>query len=200
MHDVLGHRLSLLALHAGVLQRRSGEVPEQVRERLGLLRATSTHALEDLRDLLGALREQDADLLPLTPTADDLPGLIGEAEAAGTAVAARIDPLTGLPVALRLAVHRIVQEALTNARKHAPGQPVELTVTVADGRLVAQAANAAPVNGPVAPRGYGLLGVAERVAALHGTLSTGTGPDGRFLLRAELPVSDSEMTLVAVTR
>ncbi|WP_130799691.1 sensor histidine kinase [Streptomyces otsuchiensis] len=137
MHDVLAHRLSLVALHAGVLQRRASEVPAPVRDRLALLRATSTSALDDMRDLLGALRDPVApDRAPLTPVTDDLPGLIRESEEAGTRVHRDLAELTGLPAAVRLAAHRIVQEALTNARKHAPGRPVRLTVRPEAGRLV----------------------------------------------------------------
>ncbi|MDT3395995.1 histidine kinase [Streptomyces sp. B1866] len=191
MHDVLAHRLSLLVLHTGVLQRRGGEVPEPIRERLGLLRDTSAHALDDLRDLLGALRDHEGPV-PLTPTADDLPALIAESEAAGTRVRATVGELAACPAAVRLAVHRIVQEALTNARKHAPAEPVDLTVMVERSRVEVRAENPCPPGpGPAAapgPRGYGLVGVAERVAALHGELTVGRTDGGRFLLRAQLPV------------
>ncbi|MFC8078933.1 sensor histidine kinase [Streptomyces sp. NPDC057307] len=194
MHDVLAHRLSLLVLHTGVLQRRGAEVPEAVRERLGLLRDTSAHALDDLRDLLGALRDHEGPA-PLGPTVDDLPSLIAESEAAGTRVRGGVDvagELAALPAAVRLAVHRIVQEALTNARKHAPGEPVDLTVTVrrSRSRVEIRAANGCPprLTSPAAPRGYGLVGVGERVAALHGELTTGRTDDDRFVLRAQLPI------------
>jgi signal transduction histidine kinase len=193
MHDVLAHRLSLLVLHTGVLQRRGDAAPEAmpdpVRERLDLLRTTSAHALDDLRDLLGALRDHEGPV-PLTPTADDLPALVAESEKAGTRVRARTDDLAGLPAAVRLAAHRIVQEALTNARKHAPGAPVDLTVSVTRTHVAIRAENDCPVPPPSdrPPRGYGLVGIAERVAALHGDLTTGHTPGGSFLLTAELPV------------
>ncbi|QKW06736.1 two-component sensor histidine kinase [Streptomyces sp. NA04227] len=215
MHDVLAHRLSLLVLHTGVLQRRGAEIPEPVRERLGLLRDTSAHALDDLRDLLGALRDR-ADPAPLTPTGEDLPSLIAESRAAGTQVRAHIAELGALPTAVRLAVHRIVQESLTNARKHAPGEPVDLTVTVGPREVGVRAVNAcaaAPhwAQAPTAAApdrrqlggsqgwftasgtelttgGYGLIGVAERVAALHGQLTARRTADDRFLLLARLPV------------
>ncbi|MHA4817280.1 sensor histidine kinase [Streptomyces aculeolatus] len=193
MHDVLAHRLSLLVLHTGVLQRRGEAVPEPVRERLDLLRTTSAHALDDLRDLLGALRDHEGPV-PLAPTADDLPALVAESERAGTRVRARTDDLAGLPAAVRLAAHRIVQEALTNARKHAPGMPVDLTVAVTGTTVAIRAENECGVAGEGAggpdggSRGYGLVGIAERVAALHGELATGRAADGRFVLTAELPV------------
>ncbi|MCT2590156.1 histidine kinase [Streptomyces sp. N2-109] len=191
MHDVLAHRLSLLVLHTGVLQRRGEEVPEPVRERLSLLRDTSAHALDDLRDLLGALRDHEGPA-PLAPTSDDLPALIAESEAAGIRVHARLGTLHGLSAAVRLAVHRIVQEALTNARKHAPAAPVDLTVTVRRGRVEIRVENACPPptarHGDGAHHGYGLVGIAERVSALHGELTTRRTDEGRFVLRAELPV------------
>ncbi|MFE5667624.1 sensor histidine kinase [Streptomyces niveus] len=132
---------------------------------------------------------------------DDLPSLIAESEAAGTRVRGAVDEageLPGLPAAVRLAVHRIVQEALTNARKHAPGEPVDLTVTVrrSQSRVEIRAANGCPprATSPGTPRGYGLVGVGERVAALHGELTTGRGDDGRFVLRAQLPVPPHHST------
>ncbi|WP_419999681.1 sensor histidine kinase [Streptomyces boninensis] len=200
MHDVLAHRLSLLVLHTGVLQRRATEVPEPVRERLGQLRETGAHALDDLRDLLGALRDEDGPA-PLTPTADDLPALVAAARAAGTPVEAELGELAPLPAAVRLAAHRIVQEALTNARKHAPGRPVSLAVAVDRARVTIRVTNPAPDADPEpGHRGYGLIGIAERVAALHGRLSHRRA-DGRFELRAELPVpthpQDAEAGLAA---
>ncbi|MFD5555177.1 sensor histidine kinase [Streptomyces sp. NPDC127068] len=147
MHDVLAHRLSLLVPHTGVLQRRADEVPEPVRERLALLRDVGAGALDDPRDLLGALRDRESPP-PLTPTGDDLPGLIEEARAAGTPVRSRVDALTGVPVAVRLAVHRIVQEALTNAREHAPSQPVELTADRHRTVTAATVSSASPNGSP----------------------------------------------------
>ncbi|MGW3651535.1 sensor histidine kinase [Streptomyces sp. NPDC000878] len=197
MHDVLAHRLSLLVLHSGVLQRRGAEVSEPVQERLGLLRDTSARALDDLRSVLGALRDQEGPV-PLAPTADDLPALIAEAETAGTRVrGTRADTgdLAALPATVRFAVHRIVQEALTNARKHAPGKPVDLTVAVERTQVEVRAENACPVvpegsgTEEAAPHGYGLVGVAERVAALKGEFTAGFAGADRFLLHAVLPVT-----------
>jgi hypothetical protein len=155
----------------------------------------------DLRDLLGALRARpEPDGPPPAPPADDLPGLIAESEAAGTTVTARVAALSGLPMAVRLAVHRIVQEALTNARKHAPGAPVGLEVAVTAGRVVIEVVNAAPPAAPAVPSGFGLLGVAERVAALEGALSSGRDGAGRFVLRAELPLGHGENAAEAGAR
>ncbi|MFD4702240.1 sensor histidine kinase [Streptomyces niveus] len=95
------------------------------------------------------------------------------------------------PSPIRLAVHRIVQEALTNARKHAPGERVDLTITVR--RSHSRGCPPRPTL-PGTPRGYGLVGVGERVAALHGERTTGRGDDGRFVLRAQLPVPPHHST------
>ncbi len=198
MHDVLAHRLSLIVLHSGVLQRRAAEVPEPVQERLRLLRDTSAQALDDLRSVLGALRDQEGPA-PLTPAAaDDLSALIAQARRAGTRVRGDLpgpEDLAALPAAIRFAMHRIVQEALTNARKHAPGQPVDLSVAVERSQVEVRAENACPTApaGPGARRtagsGYGLVGVAERVAALNGAFTACRAGTDRFLLHAVLPLS-----------
>ena len=128
MHDVLAHRLSLIALHTGVLANRADALPGPVVERLALLRTASTEALTDLRDVLGALR--DTGTGPVQPP----PGrcAMSRAHRAGTRRgparrARRGRPPEQAPAAHRLAVFRLVQEALTNARKHAGDAPVPCT-------------------------------------------------------------------------
>ncbi|MFF4175602.1 sensor histidine kinase [Streptomyces sp. NPDC001750] len=200
MHDVLAHRLSLLALHTGVLALRTDTLPPQVGERIALLRATSTQALADLRDVLGVLRAQEGagdgpgGGAVCAPAIRDLSDLLDEVRAGGQEVTADVtgDPDTA-PATHLLAVHRLVQEGLTNARKHAPGAAVRLTVhygaPATEVELVNAAGDAfAPRPDGAAGRGFGLVGLAERVAGLHGRLDHGPGPDGGWRLIARLPV------------
>lgn len=191
MHDVLAHRLSLIALHTGVLSTRKDTLPGPVSERLGLLRATSVEALADLRDVLGALHEPDATRASAarTPIVREVQGLVDEARAAGQQVELTSDGLPGqVSTTHRLAVYRIVQEALTNARKHADGAPVTVRV---DYR--APATRVEITNPPGAPRsdtvgsGYGLVGLRERVTALGGHLDAGPAGAGAWRTAARIP-------------
>ncbi|WP_316524747.1 sensor histidine kinase [Kitasatospora brasiliensis] len=224
MHDVLAHRLSLLVLHAGVLrdQARAGTVaadPDRLTHRLELLRTTAARSLDDLRDVLGALRADSpvrpaegsepfvpADATDATDATDaagaarvpapalrDLTELVGEATQAGQQVELALsgDPET-VPTTHRLAVHRVVQEALTNARKHAHAAPVTVRVGYGEPATTVDIRNGpgeAPPDGPGSGGGYGLVGLAERVGALGGHLDA--GPDGGgFRLSARLPAPD----------
>ncbi|MFJ1696825.1 sensor histidine kinase [Streptomyces sp. NPDC088252] len=204
MHDVLAHRLSLLALHTGVLALRADSMPPQVGERIALLRATSTQALADLRDVLGALRakedgshrdgEDSGRRTVAAPAIRNLSELLDEVRAIGQEVMAEVtgDPGT-TPATHLLAVHRLVQEGLTNARKHAPATAVRLRVHYGAPATEVELVNS-PTTGPVrrsdevAGPGYGLIGLGERVAGLHGRFVHGPEPDGGWRLAARLPL------------
>ncbi|WP_435859637.1 sensor histidine kinase [Streptomyces rubiginosohelvolus] len=191
MHDVLAHRLSLIALHTGVLAARREALPDPVVERLALLRTTSTEALADLRDVLGALRDPDttvSEAVP-APALRDVRELIEEARAAGQDIALDIQgSAEQAPAAHRLAVYRLVQEALTNARKHAGGVPVRVRLNYGPPATHIEVTNtpgtssAAPV-----PSGFGLIGLRERVTALGGELYAGAGGSGTWRLAARIP-------------
>lgn len=191
MHDVLAHRLSLLALYAGALRRRADELPEPVAERIAQLRTTSKDALDDLRDVLGALRDHTDGGAARTPGLQDLSELLDEARSAGQRIEADVrGSAEGLPASHRLAVHRLVQESLTNARKHAPGAPVRVTVRYGPPLSTVEVGNG-PGTAPrdaAAPGGYGLIGLAERVAALNGSLHYGPSGSGGWLIAAGLPL------------
>ncbi|MFD4655270.1 sensor histidine kinase [Kitasatospora sp. NPDC058444] len=213
MHDVLAHRLSLLVLHAGVLgdQARAGTVaadPDRLTHRLELLRTTAARSLDDLRDVLGALRADppaphavgDDSPVPVdtgrvqAPALRDLTELVGEATQAGQRVELALsgDPET-IPTTHRLAVHRLVQEALTNARKHAHAAPVTVRVGYGAPATTVEVRNGPgeeTADGPGAGSGYGLVGLAERVDALGGHLDAGPDGGGGFRLSARLPAPD----------
>ncbi|WP_244204193.1 sensor histidine kinase [Streptomyces africanus] len=192
MHDVLAHRLTVLALHAGALQRRAEELPEPVAERVGLLRRTSTEALADLRDVLGALRMTDTEeARPNGAGLEDLPALLDEARSAGQRVEAAIDGEAGaVSTSHRLAVHRVVQEALTNARKHAPGALVEVAVRYGPPKSTVVVRNrpGAPSGGSPVASGFGLVGLTERITSLGGTLEFGPSGAGGWQVTAEIPM------------
>ncbi|WP_399069988.1 histidine kinase [Streptomyces stackebrandtii] len=191
MHDVLAHRLSLIALHAGVLATKGDALPTPVVERLRLLRTASTEALADLRDVLGALHDPDTTQpqAALAPALRDVSELVDEARAAGQ----HIELVTrGLPeqapTTHRLAVYRIVQEALTNARKHADGATITVGVDYRTPATLVEITNtrgtpgAAPVDS-----GYGLIGLRERVTTLGGHLNVGPAGAGGWRLAARIP-------------
>ncbi|MEO3789532.1 histidine kinase [Nonomuraea sp. B10E15] len=194
MHDVLAHRLSLVATHAGALEFRPDSSPEQRARAAGVIRAGVHQALEELRQVINLLREQDdrTDDLQPRPGLTDLPGLITDARQADQAVRLHeeVADVDALPAAASQTAYRVVQEGLTNARKHAPGQPIEVLLRGTPGTpLLIEMRNPLPPAdaAPVAPgSGLGLVGLTERVRLAGGQLdhqSTG----GEFRLQARLP-------------
>jgi signal transduction histidine kinase len=194
MHDVLAHRLSLLSVHAGALEFRPDAPSEDVAEAARVIRESARAALDELRGVIGVLREDSGESLtqPPQPTLADLADLVEESRAAGMRIAARIELGDAAPpAAVGRTAYRIAQEGLTNARKHAPGAAVTLTVDAPDGDLRVEIRSLAPVAvalGPPLPgAGTGLIGLAERVTLAGGELEHGVDSDGAFVLRARLP-------------
>ncbi len=195
MHDVLAHRISLLSLHAGALEIRPESSPAEVAGAAGVIRASAHQALQDLREVIGVLREPAGEEPPERPqpTLLQLPALADESRAAGVKVSldVSVDPAADLPAGTGRTAYRIIQEGLTNARKHAPGTAVRVAVGGKAGRgLSIDVRNPMPV-GRVTPgipgTGTGLIGLAERATLAGGRLTHGRGPDGDFVLRAWLP-------------
>jgi signal transduction histidine kinase len=200
MHDVLGHRLSLLSLHAGALEYERSRSPEEATRAAGVIRESAHEALEELRAVIGLLRE-DAKLdgrsdgpEPPQPTLAELPDLLEESRRAGMQLDTElaVDDLGRVPPAIGRHGYRIVQEGLTNARKHAEHSPVELRIVGSAGAgLEIELRNRLPLGGEQEPRGQaptaGLLGLGERAALAGGRLEHGTTPDGDFRLWAWLP-------------
>ncbi|MEO5877922.1 MAG: histidine kinase, partial [Streptosporangiaceae bacterium] len=151
MHDVLAHRLSLLATYAGALEYRPDAPPEKLAHAAGVIRSGVHQALTELRDVLTVLREDDTDDFAqgAQPVLADLPRLLAEAREAGTPVELT-DGTTepgSLPATLSRTGYRVVQEGLTNARKHAPGRTVRVTLGGAPGeRLTIVLANPVLAN------------------------------------------------------
>ena len=196
MHDVLAHRISLLSLHAGALEFRPESPPEEVARASAVIRASAHQALEDLRAMIGLLREGTDRETPRPPqlTLAALPGLLEESRAAGMRLHADVGvgDLAAVPDAIGRHALRIVQEALTNARKHAGSAEVHLRIEGAPGEgLTIEVRNPAPVltaAEPVIPgSGTGLVGLAERAMLSGGHLQHGLDEDGNFRVHAWLP-------------
>ena len=197
MHDALAHRISIVSLHAGALEVREDLPHDEVVQAAATIRKHAYQALEDLREILGVLRAEDADAnLRPQPGIADLESLVAEARAAGTVVEVD-DGLDGAePTAsVSRTVYRIVQEGLTNARKHAPAAPVHLRVDrTASGDLHVRLRNPLDggTTGPAIPGSRnGLVGLAERISLAGGRLEHGirreAGGAPTFDLEAWLP-------------
>jgi signal transduction histidine kinase len=196
MHDVLAHRISLLSLHAGALEFRPDAPPDEVARAAAVIRASAHQALEDLRMVIGVLRDGPSGEAPQRPqpTLAELPALLEESRAAGMRLHADVPlgDLAAVPDAIGRHALRIVQEALTNARKHATSAAVDLRIEGAPGEgLTIEVRNPARVMTPGVPEipgaGNGLVGLAERAALSGGRLVHGLDENGDFRLRAWLP-------------
>ncbi|MDS0138890.1 MULTISPECIES: histidine kinase [unclassified Amycolatopsis] len=197
MHDVLGHRLSLLSLQAGALEVTAATTPDAV-EAAKTVRTTARQSLDDLRQVIGVLRTTGfADRAsggpaePPQPTLADIPDLITGARQAGLAVNVTIllDQASTAPAPLATAAYRILQEALTNVLRHAPGATAEVLVRGGPGAgLSVEIFNPLPPHPVPSPgSGTGLTGVNERISLLGGALSAGPVDERTFALRAWLP-------------
>lgn len=189
MHDVVTHQVSLMVLQAGALGITATD--QATRQAAEELRATGVQALAELRDLVGILRTAPED--DQAPAATALTELVAESTAVGTPaeLAEQGDPALASPVVART-VHRIVREALTNVRKHAPGAHVTVQVSYDESQVrlsVRNTAAAVPPDGGLAATGsgLGLASLRQRVEVVHGTLRAGGTPDGGFCLEATMP-------------
>ncbi|MFI9387020.1 sensor histidine kinase [Kutzneria sp. NPDC052558] len=201
MHDLIGHRLSLISLHAGALELHARNTAPQLSEQAVLVRTTAKQALDELRGVLDVLKE-DVVTDDASPGQDgrdagigtraDVTGLVRASQQAGTPVELEWDgdDLADVDQQIRRTVHRLVRESLTNVHKHAPGMPARVRVRRRDAELTVETSNrlAPPSATPAPGTRLGLVGLLERVRLAGGTLTT--GPDGdRFVVRAVLPVT-----------
>jgi len=201
MHDVLAHRISLLSLHAGALELRPDGPAEEIARAAGVIRDSAHQALEDLREVIGVLRAdragddcaEDAPERP-QPTLVDLPELVDESRRAGMRVRleTRVADPAAVPVAVGRSAYRILQEGLTNARKHAHGAEVSVTARGSRGDgLTVEIRNPWPLEAAsttaIPGAGSGIIGLAERASLAGGRLEHGRTPAGDFRLWAWLP-------------
>ena len=194
MHDVVAHKVSLIALQAGALEVNPGVGAERVEQSAALIRSTAREAMEDLRGVLGVLRADESmvavdgsELLPQSGF-DQIELLVAASRAAGVTIEARIEPIE-LPETVGRTVHRVVQESLTNVHKHARGAATIVEIVGRDGQVEVSVINRRPVAaGSLLPgSGAGLIGLRERVALLGGTLDAGPTSDGGWRVQASLP-------------
>jgi signal transduction histidine kinase len=192
MHDAVGHRVSLMVLQAGAIEMAAAD-PDRVAQLAGQVQTAGRQALDELRQMVGVLRAEDGEEAPRAPQPGlaDLPALVAQCRAAGMAVELTMPPEGSAPVeaAAGRAAYRVVQEALTNAGKHAPGAAVRVAVERPTGELSLRVVNGAPSRpaGDAPGGGYGLVGLGERVRTLGGRLSAGPRLDGGFEVEAVLP-------------
>jgi signal transduction histidine kinase len=197
MHDVLAHRISLVALHAGGLEVARDLPATQVRESAALLRLTAHQALEELRDVIGVLRDEPGHQRPSTvpqPTLADIPRLVDETRRSGAKIdfEMQVDGAAGAPGPLGRDAYRIVQEALTNVSKHAGGTLAQVRIAGAPNRgLHVTVRNPRALGAHARPAlpgsGTGLLGLQERVTLANGVLVHGPDASGDFVVAADLP-------------
>ncbi len=209
MHDVLAHRISLVSMHAGALEFRPDAEPDEVAVAAGIIRHNAHLALEDLREVIGVLRsdpglpdasDTDSGSRP-QPSLEALDALLAETRVTGTTVQSHVDlpdGTSGLTLTTSRTAYRVLQEGLTNARKHGRGGVVRVRVTgrPGDGVVVevsnalrpahgAPGAGAGP-GGQVPGGGRGLVGLAERTMLADGRMEHGVEGDA-FMLRVWLP-------------
>ncbi|SDD41507.1 Signal transduction histidine kinase [Geodermatophilus telluris] len=192
MHDAVGHRVSLMVLQAGAIEMAAAD-RGRVEQLACHVQLAGRQALDELRQAVGVLRDGEDDGAPLTPQPglEDLERLVEECRAAGMVVELTGRPADAAPVepAVSRAAYRVVQEALTNAGKHAPGAPVHVDVSREPDRLVLRVVNGTPTEPAArgAGGGFGLVGLSERVRTLDGRLRTEHRLDGGFLVEAVIP-------------
>ncbi|MFD1537058.1 sensor histidine kinase, partial [Nonomuraea guangzhouensis] len=182
LHDVTSHTVSVIALHAAVaaeaVERAGG--PPEARAALQVIRTASRQALAEMKGVLGVLRP---DSRHPPPGSAQLPELL---KTAGLPVTLEVSgERRPLPPAVDLTVYRVVQEALTNTMRHAGATGATVTLRYETGAVTVQVDDDG--TGSRAPRGNGLTGMAERVAAAGGRFTTGDGPEGGFRIAAWLP-------------
>lgn len=198
MHDVLAHKVSLIALHAGGLEVNPDAGPEQVERTAALVRTTAREALEDLRRVLGVLRTDESadgsDLAP-PPQLSDIERLVAASRAAGVAISLTCDVAGTPPADVARTAHRVVQESLTNVHKHARSAATRVRVHGRAGAgLDVVVANQVPVAAAslLPGAGLGLVGLAERVSLVGGRLVAGPASDGGWRVAAHLPWPEPE--------
>ncbi|MGA5424113.1 sensor histidine kinase [Streptomyces lavendulocolor] len=193
LHDVVAHSVSMIAVQAESATYTTPGLSPEARDALQQIAGTARSSMAELRRLLGVLRTRPDDRAATAPqpTLAGLDDLVEQHRAVGGRADLRVSgERVVLPAGWELSAYRIVQEALTNARRHAPGAHTVVDVVYGPDRLTVRVAD----DGPGPPRspspagtGHGLTGMRERAALLGGSVTTGPGPDGGFLVEAELP-------------
>ncbi len=201
LHDVVAHHMSVIAIQAEAAPYKTADPPPELVESFGDIRASALAGLTELRRVLGVLRADGRDTAP-QPGLAELDALLDSARSGGVSVTVTSsgDPVT-LPEGVDLSAYRIVQEALSNAIRHAPGSHVQVHLAYRPDALALEICNDAVLTAvPVLVAsgehsgggGNGLVGMRERAAMLGGSLDAGPAEDGGFRVSAVLPVSSPE--------
>ncbi|RMI40397.1 sensor histidine kinase [Streptomyces triticirhizae] len=205
LHDVVAHHMSVITVRADTAEYRLDTLPPDVREEFTSIAATARESLGEMRRLLGVLRNEEArgELAPQPGLAQIGQLVEATARARGPVEFSPCD--ADVPEAVGLSAYRIVQEALANVVRHAPGAPTQVSLSVPEpdpgegARLVVLVVNGPPPEPPAAPleasgTGHGLVGMRERVRIIGGTLDTEPLPDGGFRVAAQLPLTERDLT------
>jgi signal transduction histidine kinase len=196
LHDVVAHALAVVTVQAGVGRRLMEKRPEEAAAALESIEAIGRTAQEELRVVLGLLRDEgisEAALSP-APRLADLKDLVETVRASGTPVELHLADIgQQLSPALQLSVYRVVQEALTNVVKHAPRARARVTVAVSGAEVRVEVVNDGCADGRREERhvlpGHGIAGMRERIGAFGGSFAAGPRPEGGFRVLAKIPVN-----------
>ena len=206
LHDVVAHHMSVIAIQAEAGPYKTADPPPELVESFAEIRASALSGLSELRRVLGVLRSDQPVTAP-QPGLEDLPGLLDSARAGGVTVTTEV---TGtprpLPEGVNLSAYRIVQEALSNAMRHAPGSAVQVKLFYGEAALVIEIRNDGLANGAPGDRaaagqglwagldggGHGVIGMRERASMLGGHLQAGPTANDEFLVTAALPLGDGD--------
>jgi signal transduction histidine kinase len=190
LHDVVAHHVSVIAVQAETARLTTPDLSEEGKKRFAAIGDAARNSLTELRRLLGILRADGAGAARAPqPGLERLAELVDSARDAGTPVTLSVHgEAAPLPPGVDLTAYRIVQEALTNARRHAPGASVEVEVGYEPEKLSLRVSDDGPGPPEADTSGHGLLGMQERAAMLGGTLRTGRAPGGGFVVEAGLPI------------
>ncbi len=192
LHDVIAHSVSVMVVQAGAAEEVLRQTPECALEPIRAVQDTGRQALAEMARLLGMLRRDGEELgLAPQPGLDDLEGLVEQTRRAGLPVELRVEGTPRpVPLGADLSAYRIVQEALTNARKHAGEARATVTVRYGAEALEVEVADDGSGSGNGDGSGHGLVGMRERVALFGGELHAGPRPDGGFRVHARLPIKE----------